>query len=189
MQIWKHFKTITRHRILVMQGCFKVGLSRQGLMHDLSKYLPVEFLNGAKYYQGFRSPNNAEREDKGYSEAWLHHKGRNRHHFEYWLDFYGDAGNGKKARVVPCRMPDRYIVEMFMDRVAASKNYLGKKYTDASPYEYYRNGDISRYLHPHTKVLLERLLIMNARYGEDRTCRYIRTKVLHQYRKKRGSRK
>ncbi len=179
MKPWSHFKTITHHRILVMKGCFKVGLYWQGLTHDLSKYSPVEFLNGAKYYQGFRSPNNAEREDKGYSEAWLHHKGRNRHHFEYWLDYYGDDGKTKEARIVPCRMPDKYIVEMFMDRLAASKTYKKAEYTDASPLEYYRQGDIRKFLHPHTRELLEKLLKMNAVKGEDYTCRYIRKKVLH----------
>ena len=83
-----HFKTITEHKIRVMRHCFDIGLYGQGLLHDLSKYAPVEFLNGCKYYQhGKRSPNNAEREDKGYSMAWMHHKGRNRHHYEYWTDY------------------------------------------------------------------------------------------------------
>ena len=77
---WHHFKTITMHRILVMQGCFKMGLYWQGLTHDLSKYSPTEFKTGVQYYQGDKSPNAAEREAKGYSESWLHHKGRNRHH-------------------------------------------------------------------------------------------------------------
>ena len=83
----KHFKTITHHKILVAKGCFRVGLYRQGLLHDMSKYSPSEFLVGCKYYQGFRSPNDAERRAKGYSSAWLHHKGRNKHHFDYWLDY------------------------------------------------------------------------------------------------------
>lgn len=76
MKPWQHFKTITRHRLLVMVNCFRIGLIRQGLTHDLSKYSPTEFWTGAKYYQGIRSPNAAEREKKGYSAAWLHHKGR-----------------------------------------------------------------------------------------------------------------
>ena len=80
MKAWQHFCTITHHRLLVMAGCFRVGLIRQGLTHDLSKYSPVEFRNGVKYYQGTRSPNAAEREDKGGAEAWRQHKGRNRHH-------------------------------------------------------------------------------------------------------------
>ena len=91
MKAWQHFKTITKHRHLVRAGCFRVGLYWQGLTHDLSKYSLTEFLPGAKYYQGNRSPNAAEREDKGYSEAWMHHKGRNRHHYEYWTDKIGRA--------------------------------------------------------------------------------------------------
>lgn len=82
-----HLKTVSRHRYLVMKGCFRVGLYRQGLLHDLSKFSPTEFMVGARYWQGTRSPNNAEREEKGYSASWLHHKGRNRHHFEYWVDY------------------------------------------------------------------------------------------------------
>ena len=87
MKALQHFKTITYHKYLVMKGCFAVGLYRQGICHDLSKYSWTEFRVGAKYYQGNRSPNNAEREDIGYSSAWLHHKGRNRHHYEYWVDY------------------------------------------------------------------------------------------------------
>lgn len=96
MKAWKHFCTINHHKHLVMKGCFAVGLYKQGLLHDLSKYTPTEFLVGCKYYQGTMSPNNAERKDKGYSSAWLHHKGRNKHHMEYWID-YGvpDEGGDK----------------------------------------------------------------------------------------------
>ena len=74
MKAWRHFKTITHHKLLVMKGCFQVGLYRQGLLHDLSKYGPTEFLVGCRYFQGNKSPNNAEREEKGYSSAWLHTK-------------------------------------------------------------------------------------------------------------------
>ena len=81
----KHFCTITRHRLLVCKHCFKLGLYWQGLTHDLSKYSPEEFWTGVRYYQGDRSPNAAEREVIGFSKAWLHHKGRNKHHFEYWI--------------------------------------------------------------------------------------------------------
>ena len=55
-------------------------------MHDLSKYSREEFWTGVRYYQGNRSPNAAERETVGFSKAWLHHKGRNKHHYEYWID-------------------------------------------------------------------------------------------------------
>ena len=83
---YHHFMTISRHKLEVGKNCFRCGLYRQGILHDLSKYGPTEFLVGVKYYQGDRSPNEAEREDKGVTTSWLHHKGRNKHHLEYWVD-------------------------------------------------------------------------------------------------------
>lgn len=175
MKIWKHFKTITYHKYLVMRGCFKVGLYWQGIFHDMSKYSPSEFWVGAKYYQGNRSPNNAEREAIGYSSSWLHHKGRNKHHYEYWIDYSTKDIAGGMA---PAPMPSKYVVEMLMDRIAACKVYNGKDYTSTSPWEYYKSGREKAPLHPETKRLLEKFLLMLAEYGEDRTFAYIRRKVL-----------
>lgn len=175
-KIWKHFKTITYHKYLVMQGCFKVGLYKQGLLHDLSKYSPDEFIVGAKYFQGDRSPNNAEREPIGYSSAWLHHKGRNKHHYEYWIDYSTKAIAGGMA---PAPMPVKYVVEMLMDRIAACKVYNKDRYTDASPLEYYSKGKENAPMHPRTKKLLEGLLRMLAERGEEETFRYIRKRILH----------
>ncbi len=174
LHVIEHFKTIGDHRKLVRQGCFKVGLYYQGLTHDLSKYSPTEFIVGARYYQGYRSPNNAEREDTGYSSAWLHHKGRNRHHYEYWLDYSSENGKG----LIPARMPDKYIVEMFMDRIAASKTYNKGKYTDDMPLKYYRKGNPDKYMEVHTRQLLEKLLVMLAEEGEEACFEYIRTRIL-----------
>ena len=134
---------------MVMRGCFSVGLYRQGILHDLSKYMPSEFFVGARYYQGTQSPNNAERLEKGYSSAWLHHKGRNKHHYEYWTDYSVKRGAG----IVPAKMPLRYVVEMFMDRVAASKNYNKGSYTDDLPLRYYQSGSAARYMHDDTRKL------------------------------------
>jgi len=174
MKAWEHFKTITYHKFLVAQGCFKVGLYKQGILHDLSKYSPTEFLVGMKYYQGNRSPNNAEREDKGYSAAWLHHKGRNKHHYEYWMDYsVKDIGG-----IAPAPMPTKYVVEMIMDRIAAAKVYKKEKYTDAYPLEYYKYGAEKADIHPQTRALMEKLLVMLAKKGEKETFRYIRKKIL-----------
>ena len=133
-----------------MKECFKVGLYRQGLLHDLSKYSPTEFLVGCRYYQGNRSPNNAEREATGYSKAWLHHKGRNKHHYEYWIDYSVDPGEG----IIGLKMPLQYVVEMFMDRIAASKTYQGDAYRDSHPLEYYEKGAGRLGKMIHTKVFL-----------------------------------
>ena len=168
--IWRHFRTITWHKWLVMKNCFRVGLYRQGICHDLSKYSPSEFWTGVKYYQGNRSPNAAEREIFGYSKAWLHHKGRNKHHFEYWIDFSINPEEG----LVGHKIPRKYVAEMMMDRIAASKVYKGDAYTDSSPLEYYNYGKDYIVIHPETRKLLETLLYMLKEKGERETFCYIR---------------
>ena len=110
MDFWRHLKTVQRHRHLVRQYCFRLGLYWQGLTHDLSKFSPVEFWAGVKYFQGDRSPNDAQRRDKGYSASWMHHKGRNRHHFEYWIDYC--RGEDGTPFIGGCKMPVKYVAEM-----------------------------------------------------------------------------
>ena len=105
-----HLHTVNRHRRLVRHYCFKLGLVWQGLTHDLSKYSPTEFWRGVKYYQGWRSPNDQERLENGVSLAWLHHKGRNRHHFEYWID-YCRREDGT-IYIGGCKMPKKYVAEL-----------------------------------------------------------------------------
>ena len=173
MKPWQHFKTITRHHHLVLAGCFRIGLYRQGLTHDLSKYSPVEFWNGARYYQGVRSPNAAEREDKGYSEAWMHHKGRNRHHYEYWTDMSPET---RRYEAVP--MPRRYLAEMVMDRRAACMVYQGKNYTPGSPLAYFLKSREQALMHPQTRRELEYILTMLRDRGERETFRFLKREVL-----------
>ena len=173
MKAWQHFNTITKHRFLVMCGCFRVGLYWQGLVHDLSKYSITEFRSGMKYYQGTRSPNTAEREDKGYSEAWMHHKGRNRHHYEYWTDMNRQTRNYES---IP--MPRKYLVEMVMDRLAACKVYQGKAYTDGSALAYFLKSRERELMHPDTKQQLEYILTMLQDQGEKVTFAYLRKSVL-----------
>ena len=176
MKALQHLKTINHHKWLVMKGCFKVGLYKQGLLHDLSKYTPTEFLVGCWYYQGNRSPNNAEREATGYSQAWLHHKGRNKHHYEYWIDYSVNPEEG----IVGLKMPVKYVVEMFVDRIAASKTYQGENYMDSHPLEYYEKGAarLGKMIHPETSILLHSLLSMLEDEGEEKTFYYIRHHVL-----------
>ena len=169
MQPWKHFRTITKHRHAVIRHCFKAGIGWQGLGHDLSKYSPVEFWNSSKFYQGDRSPNDKERIVRGYSLSWLHHKGRNRHHFEYWNDI-----NIQTKMYEPVKMPTRYVKEMFCDRVAASKIYQGENYTDAHPLAYFQRGNARKKMHPATADLLEDWLAMLAEKGERETFAHIK---------------
>lgn len=166
----KHFATITKHRHKVIAHCAKAGILWQGLRHDLSKYSLREFVPGARYYTGTRSPNVGERLDKGYSEAWLHHKGRNRHHFEYWTDY-----NPKTRLIEPVKMPLRYVAEMFCDRVAASKIYRGSEYRGTDPLAYFMNSKGIRVIHSETSDFLEMLLRMLAEKGEEETFKFLRT--------------
>ena len=170
---WKHFCTITRHRWLVRKGCFQVGLYWQGLIHDLSKYAPTEFRAGAKYYQGTRSPNTAQREAEGCSQAWMHHKGRNRHHYEYWTDI-----DPETKEYVSMPMPRKYLAEMVMDRLAACKVYEGSAYTDSSPLNYFMKSRERLRMNETTRTQLGYLLTMLRDRGERETFTYIRTQVL-----------
>ncbi len=152
MKFFSHLRTITKHRNTVMKYCFKAGLIWRGIRHDWSKYSPSEFIPGVKYYQGNRSPQAKEREYYGYSAAWLHHKGRNNHHFEYWNE------SGPHGTRVFVDMPAKYFVEMICDRVAASKIYLKKDYTDGAPLDYYLNRTDIKGMNEHTAKRLEYFL-------------------------------
>ncbi|MGN0613629.1 MAG: DUF5662 family protein [Porcipelethomonas sp.] len=173
-KFFMHLKTVTRHRHAVIRHCFKAGIPLQGLVHDLSKYSREEFVNGVRFFQGTRSPHEAEREEYGFSYAWLHHKGRNKHHFEYWVDY-----SFVTKQLIPVKMPLKYVKEMFCDRVAASKIYMKDKYTDSSALEYFMRAKKTRVIHPETSDLIEKLLIMLRDKGESETFKYI--KALKQY--------
>lgn len=168
-KFFRHFKTVTRHRHAVIKNCFKAGIPLQGLMHDMSKYSFDEFINGVKFYQGTRSPHEAEREAYGFSYAWLHHKGKNKHHFEYWVDY-----NYVTKKLTPVKMPLKYVKEMFCDRVAASKIYMKNNYHDGSALEYFLRAKATRFINQETSDLLESFLIMLKEKGEKETFKYIR---------------
>ncbi len=168
----KHFTVITRHRHRVIEHAARCGILWQGLCHDLSKYSPAEFLAGARYVTGTKSPNEVERARNGYSKAWMHHQGRNKHHFEYWRDYQPST-----RRMEPVKMPYRYVAEMFCDRVAASKIYQGENYTDRHPLEYFMRGKPTRQVHPDTSDELESLLVHLAEHGEAATFALIRQRV------------
>lgn len=160
-----HLSTVHVHRKNVRQACFRIGLYFQGLTHDLSKYSPQEFFRSVKYYDGTKSPNAIDRRLNGCSRAWLHHKGKNRHHYEYWIDFMGEPVNGAFG----CKMPLKYVAEMVCDRRAACIAYHGSSYTDADPYNYYQRTLEHVIMHPDTRFVLETALI-KMRDGGDEAC-------------------
>ena len=151
VRFFLHLHTIDHHRFVVMKNCFACGLYGQGLKHDLSKYTPSEFIESVRYFQGNRSPYMYEKEHFGYASGWLHHKGRNRHHWEYWYDMI----DGKWQ---PLEMPFNYFVEMVCDRVAACRIYQKDKYTNASALNYFLSRNDRFYMHPKTAEDLEHVL-------------------------------
>lgn len=167
-----HFKTITKHRHAVIYHCLRCGIFWQGLRHDLSKYSPTEFKQGMKYYTGTKSPNEGERAEYGYSFAWMHHKGRNKHHFEYWTDY-----DPVTKVISPVKMPARYLAEMFCDRVAASKIYQGKNYLTSHPLEYFERGNAKKIMHPETAEKLRAFLITLDEKGEAEAFKAVRKLV------------
>lgn len=159
IKCWEHFKTVSRHRYLVFILAAKSGIFFRGLVHDLSKYSKTEFFENVKYYNGKHSPIVDARKDKGYSLSWIHHKACNKHHYEYWYDVASES--------VPV-MPYKYAVEMVCDRVAASKNYNGDKYSDGDVYDYFLI-EIKKYgymMNPMTRKFLEKALLDLKNNGE-----------------------
>ncbi len=165
----RHFITITRHRNKVFAHCIRCGIPMRGFLHDLSKYSPQEFIAGMRFWQGSRSPNEKERELYGYSPAWMHHKGRNKHHFEYWTDV-----SVVTNRYEPVEMPLPFLKEMFCDRVAACKIYKGKDYTDDAALAYFLRTRVRDKMHERTAFVLEKWLRMLAEEGEEKTFAHIR---------------
>ena len=164
-----HLKTVVTHKHYVFIHCVKAGIIWQGLVHDLSKFSPCEFIPGVRFFQGDKSPNIGERAEYGYSLAWMHHKGRNRHHFEYWNDVNPDS-----HKYEPVEMPMKYVKEMFCDRLAATHIYNGDKYTDSDALKYYQLTTAKDLMHPKTAELLESWLVMLSEKGEEETIQYIR---------------
>lgn len=170
-----HFKTITKHRHQVCKYCFRLGLYRQGLLHDLSKYSLTEFWRGARYYQGNRSPNDAERKATGITLAWLHHKGRNKHHPEYWIDY--DLSPDTPYCMMGYKMPIRYVAEMFCDRLAACRIYMKESYTDSAPLDYYMKTRSHLLIHPETDAEIEKMLRVLKEEGEETAFAYVRERL------------
>ena len=145
--LFVYLNTVGKHRRAVRKLCFKCGLYWQGLTHDLSKYSWTELSCGAKYSTGKYSPHVGQRKEWGYSAAWLHHKGRNKHHIEYWVDVDGSDAS------VAIQMPPKYFVEMICDRVAACKVYMGKTYTNDAPLNYYMSRNVVPNKETHRDII------------------------------------
>lgn len=175
--LFGHLHTINSHKREVMKLCFKCGLIKQGLKHDMSKYTPIEFFSGVKYYQGYRSPISKEREIKGYSKGWLHHAGRNKHHFEYWVD---KDYNNLDYYVI--KMPLNYLIEGTLDKIAASKIYNKSNYTNNSALEFLLNGKDQHLMGEENFRRFKILLTYLNENGEEKALKYYK-ELYHKWKK------
>ena len=140
VNFFKHTKLVLKHKWVVFKLCCKVGIPWRGFMHDWSKFSPTEFWESVKYYDGHKSPITVCKADKGYSKAWLHHKGRNKHHPEYWIDWS-----------IPDRtviMTYKYAAEMICDKLAAGIVYSGKEWNTDTQINYYMKEREKILVHP-----------------------------------------
>ena len=155
-----HIRKIINHRRWVRRYCFKAGLYWQGLVHDLSKYSPTEFWESAAYYQGTSSPINACKKECGYSMAWFHHRGRNRHHWEYWVDDFDEG-------MIPKLMPEKYAIEMFCDFLAAGKAYMGKNFTRQAEFAWWKQKRKKYVMHPVIMDFIDTCFANFLAFGEN----------------------
>ena len=159
----KHCKTILIHKKYVFFFSRKLGIGWQGFWHDLSKFSPVEFLESINYYTGTSSPIDNCKKDKGYSMAWLHHKGHNKHHYEHWQDNFDKGGE-------PLCMPDKYVKEMICDYLAAGRAYKGKDFDFNSEWIWWVNKTSNPIaMNPNNKLAVDSVLCeLNTRFGSRR---------------------
>ena len=106
--------------------------------------------------------------------GWLHHKGRNPHHWEYWLD----NGDAAQHGVKPVRMPVNYVVEMFCDRVAATMVYRGENFDFTAPLDYYNKTRFYYIINEKPDYIIKDMLSHLAKTNLDETIKYIKKTYL-----------
>ena len=158
LKLLKHTALVMRHKWRVLINCAKCGIVWRGIVHDLSKFSPTEFFESVKYYQGNRSPIGVCRRETGVSRAWLHHKGRNKHHIEYWLD--------SECEIQPL-MPYKYAVECVCDKLAATRVYAGRDYDTSLPLMHWNKYGNKVRGNPKTMQFVESVFLDIEKFGED----------------------
>lgn len=173
---WEHFKLVIKHKKYVFKHCRKAGLWWRGLVHDLSKFSPTEFFESIRYYTGTHSPIDECKAKHGYSNAWLHHKGRNKHHYEYWQDNFDKGGE-------PLRMPYQYALELVCDYLGAGQAYSKSKTNSHFYVDEYKWWESKckkpLALHPHTKDFISTMLFTMCIEGNNDCLRPARSRFIY----------
>ena len=158
--LFKHLKVVLKHKHYVLINSFHLGIPLQGIVHDLSKYSPTEFWEGVKYFNGKHSPITDCKKTEGYSKAWLHHKGRNKHHTDYWVDLSAPD----KTPIIPYQ----YVAEMLCDKLAAGLIYKGKEWTKGYELEYWVNERDKTLVNDQVENLITDFFTQVSQVGIDR---------------------
>ena len=171
-KMWKHLGVVNRHRFKVFCLCCKVGIPIQGLMHDLSKYSPVEFFESARYFgEGKFSPIKTCKNEKGYSLGWIHHKNHNKHHYEYWYDYNAPT----ESPIIPFK----YFLEMICDSFAAGITYQGKDWTKEYQLSYWNRVKHKAKIHPSMEKMLDKVYTDVSIEGLDKVLKRKRLKSIY----------
>lgn len=157
----RHFNTIIKHKWYVFMYCLKSGIPFRGIVHDMSKFSPTEFFESAKYFKGTGSPITSAKKENGYSKAWLHHKGRNKHHWQYWYDT-------QTTDKTPL-MPYKYTVEMICDGLAAGKVYQAKNWTNEYQLSYFEKESMDACMNKDIKNIVHEVYLQVAKNGISKT--------------------
>lgn len=173
---FKYFITICKHKWFVFKECFACGIVWQGIVHDMSKFGKTEFFSSAKHFCGNKSPHYGDAAENGYSLAWLHHKGHNKHHWEFWTDF-----NEKDGSIKVNKIPYKYVVEMVCDWVGAGKVYSKDKWTNSSPIEYYYKVRKGRHFKKKTETLIVHFLRVIENKGLEEFHKQAKNELLKSY--------
>lgn len=171
LNLFRHINTVLKHKWQVFKLCVRAGIPWQGITHDLSKFSIEELKESVKYYNGKKSPLALAKQENGYSIAWLHHAGRNKHHYEYWYDY--EAPNPTPP------IPYKYIVEMICDSLAAGITYKGKEWTKEYQLSYWnRVKDMAR-ISNELRAMLDEVYTKVAEEGIDKVINKKRLKEIY----------
>jgi len=146
---WQYFKYVVEHKWNVGIECLKMGLYWHAITHDLSKFLPSEFIPYAKFFKGTGRYKTYKKSDEGnqdFQKGWCHHQKRNKHHWNYWVSVT------RKEEVIPIPMPEKYIKQMIADW-----NGMARKFDGLSK-DYYNDNKKEMILHEDTVDILESIL-------------------------------
>jgi len=149
----KYLKYLVQHKYRVMKTCFDFGLYRQGIIHDLSKFHPVEWFPYQNSFYGKRTPEVR----KAFDRAWLRHQRINKHHWQYWVVLRDDK------TPQPLEMPIDYAIEMICDWYAAGG---AKSWAEPIDWMGRQNGML---LHPQTRSFVVEMLNFKLRSEKNRT--------------------